>query len=143
MPDASLSRIVTRLVLSAAAFLAGCSPQSSAPSAGAPPPPEVGVVIVTPRAVPLVTELPGRLEASRVAQVRARAAGIVQRILFREGSDVVAGQALFQIDPAPYRAVHDSAKAMLARAQANLIQATALLERYHLFAMAEYEVRVH
>ena len=94
------------------------------------PPPEVGVVVVTPRSVGLVVELPGRLEASRVAQVRARAAGIVQRILFREGSDVKAGQALFQIDPAPYRAAHDSAKATLARAQANLIQATALAERY-------------
>ena len=57
-----------------------------------------------PRPVGLVTELPGRLEASRVAQVRARAAGIVQKRLFREGSDVKAGQPLFQIDSAPYQA---------------------------------------
>jgi membrane fusion protein (multidrug efflux system) len=94
------------------------------------PPPEVGVVTVTPRAVGLTTELPGRLEASRVAQVRARAAGILQKRLFREGSDVKAGQALFQIDPAPYRATHASAQAALARAQANLTQARAQAERY-------------
>jgi membrane fusion protein (multidrug efflux system) len=87
-------------------------------------------VTVTPRSVGLVVELPGRLEASRVAQVRARAAGIVQKILFREGSDVKAGQALFLIDPGPYKAAYDSAKASLARAEANLIQASALAERY-------------
>ena len=118
-------------VLALATLLASCSPQgggSAAPQA--PPPPEVGVVVVTPRAVGLVVELPGRLEASRVAQVRARAAGILQKIDFREGSDVKAGQRLFEIDAAPYRAAHDSAKATLARAEANLIQAKALAERY-------------
>lgn len=113
-------------------LLAACKGQDGAGAAGpaAPPPPEVGVVVVAPRAVGLTVELPGRLEASRVAQVRARAAGIVQKIHFREGSDVKAGQLLFQIDAAPYRAAYDSAQATLARAQANLIQATALAERY-------------
>ncbi|GAB2583737.1 efflux RND transporter periplasmic adaptor subunit [Ramlibacter solisilvae] len=94
------------------------------------PPPEVGVVTVTPGDVGLITELPGRLEASRVAQVRARAAGIVQQRLFREGSDVRAGQPLFKIDPAPYAAQQASAQATLARAEANLVQASALAERY-------------
>ena len=61
---------------------------------------EVGVVTVALRPVGLVTELPGRLEASRVAQVRARVAGIVLKRLFVEGSDVKAGQPLFQIDSA-------------------------------------------
>ena len=103
---------------------------ASGPSAGGPPPAEVGVVIATPRAVGLTTELPGRLEASRVAQVRARAAGIVQKRLFVEGSDVKAGQALFQIDSAPYRAAAVSAQAALAAAQANLTQASAQAERY-------------
>jgi membrane fusion protein (multidrug efflux system) len=117
------------------ALLAACGDKDNAQHAGGPPgggmpPPEVGTVVVTPRSVGLVTELPGRLEASRVAQVRARAAGILQKILFREGSEVKAGQQLFLIDPAPYKAAHDSAKATLARAQANLIQATALAERY-------------
>ena len=65
------------------------------------PPVEVGVVTATPGDVGLITELPGRVEASRVAQVRARAAGILQQRLFKEGSDVKAGQSLFRIDPAP------------------------------------------
>ena len=94
------------------------------------PPPEVGIITVAPGDVGLVTELPGRLEASRVAQVRARAAGIVQRRLFREGSDVRAGQPLFAIDPAPYQAAQASAQATLARAEANLGQAAALAQRY-------------
>jgi membrane fusion protein, multidrug efflux system len=97
---------------------------------GAPPPAEVGVVTVAPKAVGLATELPGRLEASRVAQVRARAAGILQKRLFTEGSDVKAGQALFQIDAAPYQAASASAQAVLARAQASLMQASAQAERY-------------
>jgi membrane fusion protein (multidrug efflux system) len=109
---------------------AGGGGAAAAGGAGAPPPPEVGVVTVAPREVGLVTELPGRLEASRVAQVRARAAGILQKRLFREGSDVKSGQALFQIDAAPYVANQQSAQASLARAQANLTQATAQAERY-------------
>ena len=113
-------------------FLAGCGKgDAPAPGAGAaPPPPQVGVVTVTPGDVGLVTELPGRLEASRVAQVRARAAGILQKRLFREGSDVKEGQALFTIDSAPYAAAAASARAGQARAEANLGQATALAERY-------------
>jgi membrane fusion protein (multidrug efflux system) len=94
------------------------------------PPPEVGVIRVATGDVGLVTELPGRLEASRVAQVRARAAGIVQQRLFREGSDVRAGQVLYRIDPGPYAAAHASAQAQLARAEANLGQASALAQRY-------------
>ena len=115
--------------------------QQPAPTAGpgagaAPPPPEVGVVTVTARPVGLVTELPGRLEATRVAQVRARAAGILQERLFREGSDVRAGQPLFRIDSAPYRAALQSAEATLARAQAQLGQASALVERFKPLAEA-------
>jgi membrane fusion protein, multidrug efflux system len=123
------------LLLAAAGFaclLGACGQQGNAqqPPPGGMPPPEVGVVTVAPGDVGLVTELPGRLEASRVAQVRARAAGIVQRRLFREGSDVRAGQPLFSIDAAPYAAAKASAEANLARAQANLGQAAALAERY-------------
>ena len=113
--------------------LAACgqqSPGGTPPGGGAPPPAEVGVVTVAPRPVGLATELPGRLEASRVAQVRARAAGILQKRLFKEGSDVKAGQALFTIDPAPYQASAASAQASLARAQANVTQTTAQAERY-------------
>jgi membrane fusion protein (multidrug efflux system) len=115
--------------------LAGCGKSDAPAGAGAPgggghPAPEVGVVVAAPGDVGLVTELPGRLEASRVAQVRARAAGIVQQRVFREGSDVRAGQVLYRIDPAPYTAAHASAQASLARAEANLGQAAALAQRY-------------
>ncbi|HSI53551.1 MAG TPA: efflux RND transporter periplasmic adaptor subunit [Ramlibacter sp.] len=117
--------------LLAAAVLAACSKGGNAQGpGGGMPPPEVGVVTVAPGDVGLLTELPGRLEASRVAQVRARAAGIVQKRLFTEGSDVRSGQPLFAIDAGPYEAALASAQATLARGQANLGQASALAERY-------------
>ena len=118
--------------LSVVLLLAACGKSEAPPAAagGGMPPPEVGVVVATPGDVGLVTELPGRLEASRMAQVRARAAGILQKRLFREGSDVKAGQLLFAIDAAPYAAALQSAEATLARAQANLSQAAALAARY-------------
>ena len=125
------------VVLSAALLVAACGQKNEGAGAaagpgagGAPPPPEVGVITVQPKPVGLTTELPGRLEASRVAQVRARAAGILQKRVFTEGSDVKAGQRLFQIDPAPYQATVASTQATLARAQANLTQAGAQAERY-------------
>lgn len=119
----------------AALVLAGCGGGGGSAPAGpgggtAPTPPEVGVVTVALQSAPLTTELPGRVEASRVAQVRARVTGIVQKRLFREGSEVKAGQVLFQIDPAPYQAAVDSAKAAQAKAQANLMQASATVARY-------------
>ena len=130
----ALKNVLARsAVLSIAMLVVACG-QQSAPSPGGPgggmPPAEVGVVTVAPRSVGLTTELPGRLEASRVAQVRARAAGILQKRLFKEGSDVRAGQALFEIDASPYQASYASAQAALARAQANLTQAAAQAERY-------------
>ena len=131
-------RVVATVAAAAALLsLAACG-KGDAPAAGAapggggakPPPPEVGVVIATPGNVGLVTELPGRLEATRIAQVRARAAGILQERLFKEGSDVKAGQPLFRIDAAPYTAAAQSAQASLARAEANAVQAKALADRY-------------
>ena len=117
----------------AALVLVSCGKTDAPPGGGGGskmPPVEVGVVTATPGDVGLITELPGRVEASRVAQVRARAAGILQQRLFKEGSDVKAGQPLFRIDPAPYAAAAESARASLAKAQANLAQASALVERY-------------
>ena len=116
-------------------LLAACGQEAAKPGAGpagagGPPPAEVGVVTVAARPVGITTELPGRLEPSRIAQVRARAAGILNKRLFREGSDVRAGQPLFEIDAAPYRASLQSAQAQLARAEANRTQATAQAERY-------------
>ena len=134
LSDFSISRSARPLwvggVLSAL-LLAGCGQGNKDAAAGATPPPaEIGVVTVALGDIGLVTELPGRLEASRVAEVRARAAGILQKRLFSEGSDVKAGEALFTIDSAPYAAAYASAQASLARAQANLEQATALAQRY-------------
>jgi membrane fusion protein (multidrug efflux system) len=80
--------------------------------------------------VPVVTELPGRTSAYLVAQVRARVDGIVLKREFKEGGDVKAGQRLYQIDPAPYRATLDSALGMLQKAQANLAAMNAQAERY-------------
>lgn len=105
------------------------APAAASGPAAAPPPPAVGVLKVTPADVGLLTELPGRTEASRVAQVRARAAGILTKRLFDEGSDVTAGQPLFTIDPAPYQAAVASAQAQVARAEAALMQAQANADR--------------
>jgi membrane fusion protein (multidrug efflux system) len=123
-------------LLPIAALLAACGAKDAAPGGAAggapsgPPPATVGVVTVANEAVALQTELPGRVSAVRVAQVRARVNGVVLKRLFREGSEVKAGQTLYQIDPAPYRAAFDSAQASLAKAQANVAQATAQVERY-------------
>ena len=123
----------TLAALACALLLAACGAKNEAAPAGAGggmPPPEVGVVTVTPSTVGLVNELPGRLEASRLAQVRARTAGILQKRLFTEGSDVKAGQPLFQIDNATYRAAVESAEASVAQAEASVAQASGLVQRY-------------
>lgn len=132
LPPVHLLRGLSVLALAAVLVACGQSapPEGAAAAGGGMPAPEVGVVTVAPGDVGLTTELPGRLEASRVAEVRARAAGILQERLFREGSDVKAGQPLFRIDAAPYAAALQSAQASLARSQANLTQAAALADRY-------------
>lgn len=131
--------------------LAGCDQASRAASAdGAdqPPPPEVAVVTVQPGAVALTTELPGRLEASRVAQVRARVTGVLLKRVFDEGSDVKAGQTLYRIDSAPYDAALQSARAQLAQAEAQLADAGARARRYkplvdaHAISRQEYDAAV-
>ncbi|MFY7865853.1 efflux RND transporter periplasmic adaptor subunit [Roseateles sp.] len=121
------------LTIAIAATLTACGggakPAAAPGPGGMPPPPQVGVVQAQSQAVALQTELPGRVEAQRTAQVRARVNGVVLKRLFTEGSEVKAGQALFLIDPAPYQASLDSAQATLAKAQANLVQAAAQAER--------------
>ncbi|MHA7601348.1 efflux RND transporter periplasmic adaptor subunit [Alicycliphilus sp. T452] len=126
------SAVALSIALAAALALTACGKKDAAPAgAGGPPPaPQVGVVTVQPGDIGLVTELPGRLEASRIAEVRARAAGILQKRLFAEGSDVKAGQKLFLIDSAPYEAVLAQAQASVAQAEASLAQSRALAERY-------------
>ncbi|WP_423371516.1 efflux RND transporter periplasmic adaptor subunit [Burkholderia sp. LMG 32019] len=124
-------RLIT--VATAAVFLAACGKKESAPP---PQTPEVGVVTVQPQAVPVFTDLPGRTSAFLVAQVRARVDGIVLRREFTEGTDVKAGQRLYKIDPAPYVAALNSAKATLAKAQANLVTQNALVARYKVLVAA-------
>jgi membrane fusion protein (multidrug efflux system) len=121
-----LTRITLAIALLSAVAACGKKPDAQ----GAPPPAGVSVVTIAPERLALTTELPGRLEATRIAQIGARAAGIVLKRNFREGSDVKAGQTLYQIDPAPLRAAYDSAQAALARAEANLTTATLKAQRY-------------
>jgi membrane fusion protein (multidrug efflux system) len=124
-------RSVPRYTVVAAAaltLLSACGDKAAAPSA--PPPSTVSVVTVAPAAVTLTSELPGRTEASRVAQVRARTAGIVLQRVFKEGGDVKAGEVLFRIDPAQFQASYDSSQAAVAKAEANLAQAELKVKRY-------------
>ncbi|GMV31681.1 MAG: hemolysin D [Rhodanobacteraceae bacterium] len=108
--------------------LAACGNHAGPPPA--PPPPEVGVVVAKAGAVPLTRNLVGRLAATRTAEVRARVPGIVERRLYIEGSDVKAGQALFEIDPAPLQAALNAREAALGQARANATNADAKARRY-------------
>ncbi len=117
-----------------AMVLGACS--NAAPVGGSPQAPEVSVVTVHRGSVPITTELPGRTSAYLVAQVRARVDGIVLRRELKEGGEVTAGQRLYQIDPAPYVASLNSAKAALQKAQANLASITAQVERYKVLVAA-------
>ncbi|WOK38026.1 efflux RND transporter periplasmic adaptor subunit [Sphingomonas sp. C3-2] len=94
------------------------------------PPPEVEVVTIKPQAIDNVIELPGRVQAIRTAEVRARVNGIVERRLFEEGTDVRAGQPLFQIDPRELRASLNASLATLARNQATAANAQQDVDRY-------------
>ena len=113
---------MTLCTLAALTLLSACGDKDAAPAAGAAPgarpPPEVGVIVAKFQPVALQTELPGRVEPVRVAQVRARVNGVVLKREFTEGSEVKAGQVLFRIDPAPYQAALNSARAPGPRALA-------------------------
>lgn len=102
-------------VLAAGLLLGGCDASKSAPPP--PGPPEVGVVTVQAERVLLTTELPGRTAPYAVAEIRPQVGGIIQRRLFEEGAEITAGQALYQIDPAPLQAAQDQAAANLTAAR--------------------------
>jgi membrane fusion protein, multidrug efflux system len=110
------ARVALCLAIVDLVLLSGC--EHKGPPPGPPPPPKVSVVTVQSQAVPIVTELPGRVSGYRTADVRPQVNGIILKRLFVEGSDVKAGQQLYQIDPAPYQASYDSAVAALASARA-------------------------
>jgi membrane fusion protein (multidrug efflux system) len=130
----SLTRIAA-CTLTALALLSACGSKDAAQAGpggagGKMPAPQVGVITTKFQQVALETELPARVEAIRVAEVRARVNGVVLKRTFTEGSIVKQGQSLYQIDPEPYQAQVNSAQAALGRAQANLTAAAATVDRY-------------
>ncbi len=114
------------LLATVAALTVACGKPQARPPQG---PAEVGVVTVSPEKVVLTTELPGRTSPYLVAEVRPQVNGLIRERAFEEGSDVKAGALLYQIDPAPYQAVYDQAKASLAMAEANVPAARSRAER--------------
>lgn len=129
-PSTLLTLSTVLLAVAGAVMLTGCGDaQSQGGKPGGMPGPKVGVITVQTSAVNLQTELPGRLEAWRTAQVRARVAGIVQKRLYTEGTEVKAGQSLYQLDDASFQAALAQAQAQQARAEAALAQAQAQYKR--------------
>lgn len=106
--------------------LEGCSKDQPA----APPPPAVGVVTLKMEPAPLMAELPGRIAAMETAEVRPQISGVIRRRLFAEGSYVQAGQLLYEIEDAPYRAALGQAQGALARAQASIRSTGLQAQRY-------------
>ncbi|MGH8201493.1 MAG: efflux RND transporter periplasmic adaptor subunit [Steroidobacteraceae bacterium] len=130
-----LSRIAKRraggaLLAAVAAALTACgsSGQSASQAASSAPPP-VTVVTVEPQQVALSSDFTGRVSAFREANVLARVSGVLLKRFYKEGTEVKAGQPLFQIDPAPYRAALDAAAAALAQARANAVNAHTTAQR--------------
>ena len=127
------NRILPGLLLGAIGLLvAGCVKHA----APAPPKPAVTVVDLHTRPVSLTTELPGRVSAYRIAEVRPQVNGVILRRLFKEGDLVTAGQQLYQIDPGPYEAALASARASLAHARASVTAAKLTAERYQALSEA-------
>ena len=121
--------LIFLIIFAAGSLLGGCreqAPKNQAKQA----PVEVDIVTLKAQAVNLETELPGRTAAFRIAEVRPQVNGIVKKRLFKEGSEVKAGEILYQIDPATYQARADSAKAALAKAEAVEHSAKLKAERY-------------
>src|SRR3979411_1732726 len=110
------SRFVLPVIAAAALAISACSRGGA--QAAAPPPPEVDAAQVIVRPVRQWEEFSGRTAAADAVDVRARVSGYIERIAFKEGDEVKAGDLLFVIDPRPYRAAYDSAVAQLARARA-------------------------
>lgn len=122
VPLRTLASVSVLLLVSA------CSKPEATETVKAPA--AIGVIVARATPTAVASELPGRLEPYREAEVRARVAGIVTRRLYEEGQEVARGAPLFQIDPAPLQAAYDSEAAALARAQANLAAAADKLRRY-------------
>ncbi|MBJ7221795.1 MULTISPECIES: efflux RND transporter periplasmic adaptor subunit [unclassified Brenneria] len=124
-----LTPLAAVLMLSGGLILAGCD-NSEQQQAGAQQAPEVGIVTLKAQALNVTTDLPGRTNAYRIAEVRPQVGGIILKRNFVEGSDIQAGSSLYQIDPAPYQADYNSAKGSLAQAQASAEIARLTVNRY-------------
>ena len=132
-------RTPVALIAALALAMTACSAPEATPEAT----PRVSVVTVGPQVVQRDDELPGRVAAVRTAQIRAQVGGIVQRRLFEQGAEVRAGQALFQIDPAAFRADVDSALAALQRSEAALGRSRVQSQRLHALAAAQAVSQQH
>ena len=117
-------------LLAAVLLLPACEQKEAANAPPSAQPPQVGFRTIEPQTVTLTTELPGRTVAYRNAEVRPQVDGIIQKRLFEEGATVEAGQPLYQIDPATYRAALKAAEANVARARASLESSTLRVNRY-------------
>jgi membrane fusion protein, multidrug efflux system len=127
----SPSQLTITVLLAACLIAVGCKGKKEESAAPGPPPVrEVAVVTVEPETILLTTELSGRTVAYRVAEIRPQVNGLIQRRMFKEGSDVKAGDALYRIDPATFEAVLNNAKAALGRSEANLPALRSRAARY-------------
>src|SRR5258706_9474850 len=128
-------RLLRAFILTLSATLAaGCGASSKEGAANLPR--EVGVIVLQPQRASISTQLPGRTVAYRIAQVRPQVSGIIKKRLYTEGAVVAAGQPLYQLDPAPYQAAADSARAALAKAHANALTTRQKYERYQKLALS-------
>ncbi len=125
LKQASKSRIAL-MIAGVAGVLAACGDGAQQ----APPPPEVKIYTVKLVEIPRVVELPGRVQAVRTAEVRARVDGIIESRLYQEGTDVKAGAPLFRIDPREKQAAYDQAVGALSRAQASARNTKQVVDRY-------------
>lgn len=128
-------KLIARLINATGALcvvltLTGCGQPPAAAGPQKVGAPEVGVVVLQSQRLAITTELAGRTSASLIAEVRPQVGGIIRERLFTEGGDVKAGDVLYQIDPLSYQAAYAGAKALLARAEANLTAIRSRVERY-------------
>ena len=131
-----LTPLAVVLMLSGSLALTGCDDKPA--QQGAQQAPEVGVVTLKSEPLQITTELPGRTNAYRIADVRPQVSGIILKRNFTEGGDVQAGESLYQIDPATYQASYESAKGDLAKAQAAAKIAQLTLNRYQKLLGTKY-----
>lgn len=131
-----LTPLAVVLMLSGSLALTGCDDKPA--QQGAQHTPEVGVVTLKSEPLVITTELPGRTNAYRVAEVRPQVSGIILKRNFTEGGDITAGESLYQIDPATYQASYESAKGDLAKAEAAANIAKLTVNRYSKLLGTQY-----